>query len=100
MKNQSDLIRSAHIQMIPDDSFKPHPARLRTIEYPGIGNLELPERHLISISGLPLRLGENRGKRSDQRVKKLRTADGPSRSQTSCNLAASLQLRNPLSRAS
>jgi hypothetical protein len=32
MKNKSDLIRSAHIQMIPDDSFKPHPARLRTTD--------------------------------------------------------------------
>jgi hypothetical protein len=47
--------------MISDDSFKPHPPRLRTIEYPGIGNLELPERHLISISGPPLGFGENRG---------------------------------------
>src|SRR5438552_12705850 len=32
------------------------------------------------------------GKRRDQRAKKLRTADGPSRSQTSCNSAALLQL--------
>jgi hypothetical protein len=61
VKNKSDLIRPTHIEMISDHSFKPRPAHLRPVEYPGIGNLELPERHLISISGPPLGFGENRG---------------------------------------
>jgi hypothetical protein len=38
MKNQCDLIRAAHIEMIPDHSFKPHPTRLRPVEYAGVGN--------------------------------------------------------------
>ena len=30
-KNQRDLIRLTHIEMIPNHSFKPHPARLRPV---------------------------------------------------------------------
>src|SRR5882724_2258262 len=60
MKNQRDLIRPAHIEMIPDHAFKPHPARLRPVEHAGIGNLELSERHLIPIPGAEVGLGEGR----------------------------------------
>jgi hypothetical protein len=60
MKDQRDLIRPAHIKVIPDHSFKPHPTRLRPVEHAGIGYLKLPERHLIPVSGPQIRLGERR----------------------------------------
>jgi hypothetical protein len=37
--------------MIPNHAFKPHSAGGRPVEHTGVGNLELAERHLISISG-------------------------------------------------
>ena len=61
MKNQRDLIRPTHIEMIPNHSFKPHPARPRPVEHPGIGNLEPAERHFIPVSRPPVGLGEGRG---------------------------------------
>jgi hypothetical protein len=61
MKNQRDLIRPTYIEMIPDDSFKPHPARLGPVEHPGIRNLQLAECHFISVSCPAVGLGEDRG---------------------------------------
>src|SRR5438105_11810044 len=52
MKDQRDLIRAAHIQVIPNHAFKPHPACWRPVEHTSVGNLELTERHLISVSRL------------------------------------------------
>jgi len=60
MKNQRDLIRAAHIEMIPDHSFKPHPTCLRPVEHAGVGNLELPERHLITVSSPEIGLSKRR----------------------------------------
>jgi hypothetical protein len=51
-----------HIEMNPDHSS--HPARLRPVEHPGIGNHELAECHFISVSGSPVGLGEDRGQTS------------------------------------
>ena len=62
-----NLIRPAHIEMIPDHSFKPHPARLRPVENAGIGNFELVKRHMISVAGPDVGLGERRGQMGDQR---------------------------------
>jgi hypothetical protein len=50
MENQRDLIRAAHVQMISDDSFKPHPTRLRPVENAGVGNFELAKRQVISVA--------------------------------------------------
>jgi len=43
MKDQRDLIRTAHGEMIPDHAFKPHPARLRAVEYAGYRQLQTGE---------------------------------------------------------
>jgi hypothetical protein len=51
-----------YIEVIPDHSFKPHPVRLRPVEHAGVGNLELPERHLITVSSPEVGLGKRRGR--------------------------------------
>jgi hypothetical protein len=51
MKDQHDLIRAAHIQMVLNHAFQPHPACCRPVKHTGFGKLELPKCHLISISG-------------------------------------------------
>jgi len=64
MKNQRDLIGAAHIEVIPDHAFKPHPTCWWPVEHTGVGNLELAKRHLISISGPDIGLGKRRGQAS------------------------------------
>jgi hypothetical protein len=84
MKNQRDLIRSTHIEMIPDDSQVSEISNWRNaISYP------YPYRRSASV--------KTEGKRRDQRAKELCSAPGLSRSQIFCNSAALLQLWNPLS---
>jgi hypothetical protein len=60
MKNQRDLIRSAHVEVIPNHPFKPHPAGWRPVEHTGVGDLELAGRHLVPISGPDVGIGKGR----------------------------------------
>src|SRR5690348_17387990 len=64
MKNQRDLIGAAHIEVIPDHTFKPHPPSGWPVEYAGVSNLELTGRHLISVPSPDIGLGKRRGKTS------------------------------------
>ena len=58
MENQCDLIGPTHIQVIPNDTLKPHPACLRPVKDLRVGDFKLAERHLIAVSGSPVGLGE------------------------------------------
>src|SRR5215469_22182 len=60
-KDQRDLIRAADIQVIADHAFKPHPACRRPVEHVGVGNFELPKRHLIPVSSADIGLAKRRG---------------------------------------
>ena len=50
-----------NVEVISDNAFNPHPARLRPVEHTGIGSLELAERHLVAVAGAEVGLGEWRG---------------------------------------
>jgi len=61
MKDQRDLIRTAHGEMIPDHAFKPHPARLRAVEYAGYRQTSnWRNAILIAVAGPQVRLGKRR----------------------------------------
>src|SRR5690242_15021112 len=100
MKDQCDLIRAAHIQMIPDDSFKPHSTGLGTIEYASVGNFELPKCQLISVTGAEFSLGEGRGEASQPTREKALHGAWTETITDHLQGAASWQARNPLSSAS
>jgi hypothetical protein len=61
MQDQRDLIGAAHIEVIPDHAFKPHPACWRPVKHTSVGNLELTKRHFISVSSVEVGLGKRRG---------------------------------------
>src|SRR5947199_2596254 len=96
MKHQSDLIRSAHVEVIPDHAFKPHPARLGPVKHTGVGDLKLAKGQFVNVPARRSAWVNGEGKRRTQRQKKLFTAAGPSRSQIFCNAAGSAQEREPV----
>ena len=61
MKDPRDLIGAAHIEVIPNHAFKPHPACRRPVEDAGVGDLELAKRHWISVSDADIGRGKRRG---------------------------------------
>src|SRR5205814_392829 len=56
--NQSNLLRPANIEMIPNHALKPHPSGLRTVKHTSVRNLELPESQVINISGSEVGCGK------------------------------------------
>src|SRR5260370_29040858 len=60
LENQGNLIRSPYVQVITNNSFKPHTAGLRPIEHAGLGYLQLAEGQFVPVIALELRWGERR----------------------------------------
>jgi hypothetical protein len=77
LENQGNLIWSPYVQVITNNSFKPHTTGLRPIEHAGLGYLQLTEGQFVSVIALELRWGERRGqaeKPSCQKTPDLRRA--------------------------
>src|SRR2546425_415233 len=62
VEDERDLVRSAHVEVIANHAFEPGATGLRTVEHAGVGDLELTERELIAVPGLPIARGERGGK--------------------------------------
>jgi len=58
LENQRDLIWPPHVQVIPNDALKPHPACLRPVEDASVRDFELAKRHFVPVSSSPVGLGE------------------------------------------
>jgi hypothetical protein len=65
LENQGALIRSPYVQVITNNSFKPHTTGLRPIEHAGLRYLQLTEGEFIPVIALPLRWGE-RGRQTQK----------------------------------
>ena len=65
LENQGNLIRPPYVQVITNNSFKPHTTGLRSIEYAGLGYLQLTEGEFVPIIALELRWGE-RGRQTEK----------------------------------
>ena len=50
VEDQRDRLRSAHVEVIADELFEERPAGRRTVKHPGIGDLELAKRQLVTVT--------------------------------------------------
>jgi hypothetical protein len=60
LENQGNLIRSPYVQVIRNNSFKPHTTGWRPIAHAGLGYLQLTEGQFVPVIALELRWGERR----------------------------------------
>ena|SRR5215472_5191924 len=96
MKDRGNLIRSAPAEVISDHSFKPPPARWRSVEYPGVGDFKLTESPFVDVTGSQVSPVNGEGKR---RTKKLAPPQDPGGPKPFATVGSAPE-RKPLSRAS